>query len=460
MLLGSKREHTRISLVFLDLLVTVLAFALAFFIRSFLVIDNNSFLVDIQYYALLFILILLVWTILLSGSREVQILPNKSFKEIAYDVTKIVFVGTILILSITFLIKGFIISRIFILLFSAINVIFLVAERKLYQFYKISKFRSNKGLSDIVIIGRGAAFKQITQLIRSHRDWGITLANEYDIDGFDKKTADKIKSMPIDLVIFAGEKKDSEKIEEYLNLFAESGIKTMVNIDTIFNVKKNNFVSTQTVFGFDFLEFSDTNEKPMPIYLKYFFDKIFSLILIILMMPIYLLVTLLILVFMGRPILFIQERVGMNGKAFKMIKFRTMVKGAEEMKEKLVEKNEMSGPVFKIVEDPRVTRLGRFLRKYSLDEIPQFLNILKGEMSFVGPRPPLLSEVKEYEFWHRRRLSMKPGLTCLWQISGRNEIDFTDWMYKDMEYIDKWSLIYDFAIVVKTIPIVLKGGGI
>jgi lipopolysaccharide/colanic/teichoic acid biosynthesis glycosyltransferase len=195
-------------------------------------------------------------------------------------------------------------------------------------------------------------------------------------------------------------------------------------------------------------------------YLKYFFDKVSAVILMILFSPGYILVSILILLFMGRPIFFLQERVGLNGKIFKMYKFRTMVKGAEEMTEKLTEKNEMTGPVFKIMVDPRITALGRLLRKYSIDETPQFFNILKGEMSFVGPRPPLLKEVKDYEFWHRRRLSMRPGLTCLWQISGRNEIDFTDWMYKDMEYIDKWSLVYDLAILLRTIPIVLKGKGI
>ena len=460
MLLGSKKEHTRISLAFLDILVTVLAFFAAFLARRYVVIDNNSFLIDTQYYVILFFLIILTWTILLSKDKDVQILPNKSFKEMAYNVIKTVFIGTIIILSITFLIKGFIISRLFILFFSLTDAFFLVVERKLYQFYKISKYRNNEGLSDIVVVGRGKSCMQIIQMIKTHKDWGIILAREYDIKTFDKSTAERIKSMPIDLVIFAGEKEDAEKIETYVNLFAESGIKTMVNIDSMFNIKKSNFISTQTVFGFDFLEFSDSSEKPMLIYIKYFLDKIFAAALIVILLPAYALIYIIILFFMGRPVFFVQERLGMNGKSFRMIKFRTMVNGAEEMKEMLVDKNEMSGPVFKIVEDPRVTPLGRFLRKYSIDEIPQFLNILKGEMSFVGPRPPLPNEVNEYEFWHRRRLSMKPGLTCLWQISGRNEINFTDWMYKDMEYIDKWSLIYDFAIILRTIPIVLKGRGI
>lgn len=460
MILGIKREQTKISIVLLDLFVTILSFAAAFFIRMYLVIDNKSFLIDIQYYILLFFLIILTWSILLSNKRDVQILPSKSFKEIMYDVTSVVIIGMVFILSITFLVKGFIISRLFILLFSVINAVFLVIERKLYQYYKISKYRKNEELSDIIVIGGGGAFKQIIQLVESHKDWGINLIETYDIETFNDKTADKIKSMPIDLIIFAGNKKDIETVEKYLKIFAESGIKTMVNLDGMFNLNKNNFISTQSIFGFDFLEFSSNKEEPLLMYLKYFFDKVAAVVLMILFSPGYILVSLLILFLMGRPIFFIQERVGLNGKIFKMYKFRTMVNGAEEMKEKLTEKNEMTGPVFKIIEDPRITAFGKILRKYSIDETPQFLNILKGEMSFVGPRPPLLKEVREYEFWHRRRLSMRPGLTCIWQISGRNEIDFTDWMYKDLEYIDRWSLIYDFAIILKTIPMVIKGKGI
>jgi len=460
MLLGSKKEHTKISLIFLDLFVTILSFVMSFLIRKYIIIETNSFLIDSHYYILLFLLILLTWLILLVSKKDIQILPSKSFKELAYDAISVVITGTIFILSITFLIKGFIISRLFILLFAATNALFLIIERKLYQHYKITMYRKNKGLSNIIVIGRDNAFKYLVNIIKSHKDWGINLVDLFDIETFSDEMADKIKSMSIDVVIFVGSKKDINKTEKYLDIFAESGIRTMLNIDGILHLNKNIFLSNQTIFGFNFLEFSLNHEEPIMIYLKYFFDKIFAGILIILFLPVYILITLLILLFMGRPICFIQNRVGLNGKIFKMYKFRTMTLGAEEQREELKEINEMSGPVFKIIDDPRITKIGKFLRKYSLDEIPQFINILRGDMSFVGPRPPLLNEVKEYEFWHRRRLSMKPGLTCLWQISGRNKIDFTDWMYKDMEYIDKWSLIYDFAIIIRTIPIIIKGKGI
>ncbi len=160
------------------------------------------------------------------------------------------------------------------------------------------------------------------------------------------------------------------------------------------------------------------------------------------------------------PILFAQERVGLSKRRFKLLKFRTMVDGAEAMQSKLEHLNEMDGAAFKIKNDPRVTRVGRILRKTSLDELPQLINVLKGDISLVGPRPLPLRDVERFDAdWHRRRFSIKPGITCLWQIMGRNNIPFEKWMELDMEYIDRWSLWLDLKILAKTIPAVLRGSG-
>jgi len=152
--------------------------------------------------------------------------------------------------------------------------------------------------------------------------------------------------------------------------------------------------------------------------------------------------------------------VGFNKRPFKSWKFRTMLENADELKSKLWDKNEMQGPVFKMRDDPRITRVGRILRRFSLDELPQLYSVLKGDMSLVGPRPPLIGEVNRFESWQRRKLSLKPGLTCLWQVSGRNEIrDFNDWAKLDLEYIDNWSLWLDLKIFFKTVYVVLSGSG-
>ncbi len=174
-----------------------------------------------------------------------------------------------------------------------------------------------------------------------------------------------------------------------------------------------------------------------------------------------LLVALLIRLTSAGPVLFRQQRSGVNGRAFTIYKFRTMVTNAEQLKHELESMNEMTGPVFKVTRDPRVTPLGRILRKFSIDEFPQLINVIRGEMSLVGPRPLPVDEVRRFnDLAHRRRLSVKPGLTCLWQISGRNNVsDFQEWVRLDLEYIDNWSLWLDIKILLQTIPVVLRGTG-
>jgi exopolysaccharide biosynthesis polyprenyl glycosylphosphotransferase len=158
-------------------------------------------------------------------------------------------------------------------------------------------------------------------------------------------------------------------------------------------------------------------------------------------------------------ILYRQRRIGLHGREFMLLKFRSMYVDADEKQKELQHLNEMTGPVFKIQKDPRVTKIGRIIRKTSLDELPQLLNVVRGEMSLVGPRPPVPQEVDQYMRWQRRRLSMKPGITCIWQVNGRNKIGFEEWMKLDLQYIDNWSLGLDFKILFKTIPVVLFGYG-
>jgi exopolysaccharide biosynthesis polyprenyl glycosylphosphotransferase len=193
--------------------------------------------------------------------------------------------------------------------------------------------------------------------------------------------------------------------------------------------------------------------------IKRLFDIVSSSAGLLVLSPLLLMVALLIKLTSRGPIFFKQQRVGLHGKTFNMLKFRSMVVNAEELKAKLEALNEQTGPVFKIKNDPRITRIGRFIRKYSIDELPQLLNVLRGEMSVVGPRPPLPKEVEKYAAWQRRRLSVRPGLTCIWQVSGRNQISFEEWMYLDMQYIDDWSLMTDLRLILKTVPVVITGSG-
>lgn len=185
-------------------------------------------------------------------------------------------------------------------------------------------------------------------------------------------------------------------------------------------------------------------------FFKRMMDIICSLIGLIALVPIFLIVAVAIKIESKGPIVFIQKRVGKDCKTFGMYKFRSMVVNAEELKDKLSDKNEMCGPMFKMKEDPRITKVGKFIRKTSIDELPQLINILRGEMSLVGPRPSLPDEVMKFESWMMQRLSVKPGLTCYWQVSGRNDIGFREWMKLDVKYVEERSLLVDIQLIFKT----------
>lgn len=194
--------------------------------------------------------------------------------------------------------------------------------------------------------------------------------------------------------------------------------------------------------------------------IKRLMDVVCSLIAIILLIPLFIAVAVLIVLEDGWPVLYVQQRVGINGRIFNFYKFRSMRRGADRLKEQLMAQNESAdGVIFKMKKDPRITRVGRILRRFSIDEMPQFFNVLSGDLSLVGPRPPLPSEVAQYTLADRKRLHIKPGLTCLWQIGGRSEIPFEQQVRLDMEYIHSRSIWQDIRIMLKTIPAVLFGRG-
>jgi exopolysaccharide biosynthesis polyprenyl glycosylphosphotransferase len=221
--------------------------------------------------------------------------------------------------------------------------------------------------------------------------------------------------------------------------------------------------SFDEILGHPLLVFRSTPEASWQMLAKTLLDFIGALMLLVFLtvIPVIPLVALAIKFTSPGPVFFRQQRSGLNGAPFTILKFRTMATNAEQFKHELAAMNEMSGPVFKVTNDPRITPVGKWLRKFSLDELPQLFNVLRGEMSLVGPRPLPVDEVKRFnDLAHRRRLSVKPGLTCLWQVSGRNQItDFRDWVRLDLEYIDNWSIWLDLAILIRTIPAVFAGTG-
>lgn len=265
----------------------------------------------------------------------------------------------------------------------------------------------------------------------------------------------------IDCVMFLGGTKNSdEAMKDAIWKCKERGLEVWLKLDA-FGSQLSGVVTAEHLNEFSFLNFRTGAQNFSALVAKYLLDRIISLILLIILSPVFLLVATLIKITSKGPVFFKQHRVGVNGRRFVIYKFRSMVNNAEQLKEALRKNNEMTGPVFKMKDDPRMTPLGRMLRKASIDELPQLWNVLKGDMSLVGPRPPLPSEIKHYQGWQRRRLSMKPGITCYWQVEGRNRIvDFNEWVRLDLKYIDNWNLWVDFIILWKTVWVVLRATGI
>ena len=266
-----------------------------------------------------------------------------------------------------------------------------------------------------------------------------------------------VRQHVIDEVVFAAAKGDMERIEDAFLLCEEEGVKTRVLLNFFPHVVSR--VYLDRLEEMPLLTFTNTPENEYLLLVKRVFDFTLALVLLIVLSPLLLLLALLIRLTSAGPVFYRQVRCGLGGRKFTVYKFRSMHADADLRREELAALNELDGPVFKIKNDPRCTTIGRFMRKFSLDELPQLVNIVKGDMSFVGPRPPLPEEVEKYAGWQRRRLRMQPGLTCLWALEGRNQLNFRRWMELDMEYIDNWSPTLDLKIILKTIPVVLLGRG-
>jgi exopolysaccharide biosynthesis polyprenyl glycosylphosphotransferase len=267
-----------------------------------------------------------------------------------------------------------------------------------------------------------------------------------------------LRKHPVDEVYVAGNvRKHGDEMQEVIRVCEKFGVPFALPAYA-FRLERAQAIDGHAISD-GYLHYQTFRPAPLQLSMKRLFDIVISGLALWLLLPLLLVVITLIKLTSRGPIFFRQKRVGLHGREFSMLKFRSMVANAEALRESLVKDNDLIGPVFKMRNDPRVTRVGRFIRKYSIDELPQLVNVLRGDMSIVGPRPPVPREVAQYDAWQRRRLSVRPGLTCIWQVSGRNQISFEDWMYLDMQYIDHWSLARDFNLIFRTVPIVITGRG-
>lgn len=323
----------------------------------------------------------------------------------------------------------------------------------------------------VVIVGTGGAARRVARIIEGHAEWGLRILGFFaDEDGVRRRTVGGrvvlggVRDLPefmrtnvVDEVIFCVPRQRRDTLTDLFLKCDELGVKTRVMLN--FLPRSVARVTLEQLDGIPMLTYSRTPTSELELAAKRAIDLVGSAVLLALLSPVLALVAIAIWLESGGPILFRQKRVGLYGRVFTLYKFRSMVHDAEARQLTLAAMNEMDGPVFKIRRDPRVTAVGRVIRRLSLDELPQLLNVLRGEMSLVGPRPLPVSEAERIQPWQRRRLSMKPGLTCLWQVSGRNTVNFQRWMRLDLEYIDNWSLWLDTKILLRTVPAVLESRG-
>ena len=412
-----------------------------------------------------------MWLILLSFFGAYKDFRTRAFYK---DLTIIIKAGLLSIIvlgSIVFITKLQFTSRLYIGIFTITTALCLMLEKRVMTFLLDYMHEHGFNQINLLVVRTGKRAQKFIRILKEHSNWGLRIVGLIDdehemygkeIEGY--RVLGRIQDIPfilhrkvIDRVIFVVPRLWLHRLDDVILACEREGISTSVTMDLfdlrIAEMRQTNFS------GIPLLEIETIRAKEWQLLFKRMVDIILSIFFMIILSPIILATVLAIKIESRGAILFSQIRSGVNGRKFKLYKFRSMIVGAE-MKKKHIEKmNEMDGPVFKIKHDPRITKIGRFIRKFSIDELPQLLNVLKGDMSIVGPRPPLPVEVQMYELWQRRRLSLKPGLTCIWQVSGRNNINFERWMEMDLEYIDNWSLWMDFKILFRTFFVVLFGYG-
>ena len=417
-----------------------------------------------QYY-LIFAVYLLFWLI---SSRFYHVYQSRRFITLAYEIRHLVYAhmtafaatcGAVVALDPS------LISNRFLFYFEAISLFLMLAVHIAIRMVLESWRAKGRNTRYVILLGNGPAAHHYLERIGENPQLGYRVIG-YLADQKERlpvaylgdytKLNQVLSSHVVDVAVVT-DPLSKESVKESIALLNVMGKSVRILLDDI--VAQVARCKQVDFDGLPMVAYDGPHRLPEYEFVKRWFDLILSSAGLLLISPVLVVIAIAIKMTSSGPVLFKQERVGLNGRTFKMYKFRSMVVNAEELKAKLAHMNEMSGPVFKIKDDPRVTSIGRFLRKTSLDELPQLFNVLIGEMSLVGPRPPLPSEVNLYNPKHRKRLAVRPGITCIWQISGRNNIDFEQWMDMDSEYVDGWSLGLDLKILFKTVPVVLRMKG-
>ena len=351
-------------------------------------------------------------------------------------------------------------ARLIFALYIPVAVLLMWAKDELLRAWSLHRHGREIARRRVIIVGGGTDATRLEKALRLDQFPDIEIVGRIDLNERPiEELADLLHTHSANSVLIAPRQTLFGNIERTIQLCELEGVEVWLLAD--FFQTRISQTTVDDLHGHPMLVFRSGPDVSWQVMGKSAIDFVGSLSLILLLSPIMVAAAVAVRLTSPGPVFFRQQRAGLNGRPFTMLKFRSMVTNAEQLKQELAALNEMSGPVFKVTNDPRVTATGRFLRKWSIDELPQLFNVLRGEMSLVGPRPLPVDEVARFDdLAHRRRLSVRPGLTCIWQVRGRNNVsDFKEWVRLDLEYIDNWSLWLDVKILLMTIPAVFTGAG-
>lgn len=451
-----QRRKIRLLFAFTDALLTVLSFEGAYHTRANLALERIFFL-PVRTHILLLAFCAGVWVALGSWQRVYEYLGSGNPRRLITHTFRQCLFGTVALVLFQYLLRlDPPLSRSFLSLFFAYSLILLTAFRWMSPRIVRAFHRGFGTPYHIVIVGSQQRTARLARQLGNGSLFRIEIAAVISEEQCIDRLPSLLSTHIVDEVIFDVETSKLCDLEDAFLLCDEEGVRTRIAIDFFPHV--NSEVTLDRLGEAPLLTFTAAPLDELELIFKRIFDIAFSILALVLLSPLIVVAAALIRLTSPGPVIYRQARCGLNGRQFTMFKFRSMVDGADELKPDLEHLSERQ-VAFKLKRDPRVTIVGRWLRKFSIDEWPQFYNVLRGDMSIVGPRPPLPEEVERYERWQRRRLRMRPGLTCLWAVMGRDRLDFNAWMRTDLSYIDNWSLKLDCSIILKTIPHVLAGKG-
>lgn len=468
-MLADKRGRYRRITAGIDATVTVAAFLLAYVLWSRVSAPDE---IDFFAHAALIPLIVLFWGVSLFFFGAYRSPRSTDLFDDGLVILKSVGAGFGVLLGMLFFLKLQYVSRALILIFALLDLWALGMVRLVTLNRSRRSLRRGRRQVQVLVIGTGHRARHFTDTVKESVDLGVHIVGYLDPDpevvgkplflapviGTVEDISDTLKRNVVDVVVIAIPRLMLPLVDQIADACEEEGVRLGVLVDVLdMRAARMRF---SVVEGLPLLTMEPIAQEESSLAIKRFLDFILTLAVMPVLLPVIAIIALAIKYDSKGPVFFIQQRVGLNKRLFPMFKFRTMVQDAEKMMAAVEHLNEAAGPIFKIANDPRVTRVGRFLRRTSLDEFPQLFNVLRGEMSLVGPRPMSIRDVDLFDKGiQRKRFSVKPGITCLWQVSGRSNLPFTKWLELDLRYIDEWSLALDLKILMRTIPVVFKRTG-